>query len=74
MKAKMLDLLQTAMMAYHNIFHAPARISAASGLARQMALRNILDPNVTDAVKHQLVRNWLGTTCSDLLDNMWSSD
>jgi hypothetical protein len=74
MKAKMLDLLQTAMMAYHNVFHAPARISATSGFARQMAVRNILDPNMTDAAKHQIVRNWLGTTCSDLLDNMWSSD
>jgi hypothetical protein len=72
MKAKILDLLQAAMKASHDFFHAPDRIVATSLFATSMAVQQILNPTMSDDQKHALVRNWLAPACNVLIDHMWS--
>lgn len=73
MKAKMLDLLQTAMMEYHRCLKTPSTVSPLQKWGRYMRLDDAIDPDETDATKYKKVRVWLADACSELLDRMWDS-
>lgn len=73
MKAKMSDLLQTAMMEYHRCLETPSTVSPLQKWGRYMKFDDAIDPDMTDAVKYKRVRVWLADACSELLDRMWDS-
>ncbi|KAH0355484.1 hypothetical protein KCU83_g1737, partial [Aureobasidium melanogenum] len=70
MKAKMLDLLQTAMMEYHRCLSTPSTVSPLQKWEKYMKYQDAMDPEKTDAAKYKRVRVWLADACSELLDPM----
>ncbi|CAD0095606.1 unnamed protein product [Aureobasidium mustum] len=73
MKAKMLDLLQTAMMEYHRCLDTPSTVSRLQKWGRYMKHADATNPAITDADKYKKVRVWMADACSELLDRMWVS-
>lgn len=71
MRAKMLDLLQTAMAAYRDFFHAPQRITSATAFGLHMNTYRINHPMATNDVLHMRARDWIADHCCDLFDRMW---
>jgi len=73
MKAKMLDLLQTAMAAYRDFFHAPHRVTSATAFGLHMNTYRITNPMATTDILHMRARDWLADHCCDLFDSMWDT-
>lgn len=73
MKAKMLDLLQTAMMEYHHCLSTPTTIAPLHKWDKYMRPQDVMNPDKTDDSKYKKVRIWLADACSELLDRMWDS-
>ena len=71
MKAKMLDLLNTAMAAYRDFFHAPHRITSATAFGLHMNTYRINNPMATTDILHLRARDWIADHCCDLFDHMW---
>ncbi|KAK6000682.1 hypothetical protein QM012_003407 [Aureobasidium pullulans] len=53
MKAKMLDLLQTAMLEYHDCLSTPSTVSPLRKWGKYMKRDDAMDPEKTDAVKYK---------------------
>ena len=73
MKAKILDLLQTAMAAYRDFFHAPHRVTSATAFGLHMSTYRITNPMATNDILHMRARDWLADHCCDLFDGMWDT-
>ncbi|KAH0020374.1 hypothetical protein KCU78_g6475, partial [Aureobasidium melanogenum] len=72
-KAKILDLFQTAMMEYQRCLSTPSTVSPLHKWGKYMKYQDAMNSDKTDAAKYKKVRVWLADACSELLDRMWDS-